>query len=145
LFFNDLLSLRLSNLPSEQHERLCHCILDPTYSENHICISAALELLEEHVRILDTFSGPQAADVLVHQLNGIHVSDECSAAVTPYIYRPSVDSRVSEEVEIPEFVMGIKISPPQGLKLIRPVELENSVVEYVDVVMAYRLNSDWTF
>jgi signal transduction histidine kinase len=144
LFFNDLLSLSLSNLPSERHESLWHCILDPSYSHNLDYIKAALEVMEEHVTILDNFDGPAEADVLVDRLKRVNVHNG-DHAVTPYIYRPLADSAISEDIEIPEFVMGIKISPPEGLKLIRPVGLENSVVEYVDIVMAYRLNSDWTF
>jgi signal transduction histidine kinase len=141
LFFNDLLSLRLNNLPSERHESFWKCILDPKYPGNIEYVAEALRLLEAHVAVLGSFradSDSQAADLLVAQLKQVTPSVNVQEAVVPYIIRPRA------QIELPEFVMGVKISPPQGLKLIRAVELENSVVEFVDIVMAYRLRSDWT-
>jgi hypothetical protein len=43
-----------------------------------------------------------------------------------------------------ELRIGIKISPPQGLKLIRAAVVEFAKVEYVDVVMAYRVRPVWS-
>ncbi|HYX28486.1 MAG TPA: hypothetical protein VE863_07960, partial [Pyrinomonadaceae bacterium] len=48
LFFNNLLSLRLDNLPSEQHESLWKCILDPKYQNNFESVAEALRILEAH-------------------------------------------------------------------------------------------------
>jgi len=141
LFFNNLLSLRLDGFPTEEHESLWKCILDPNYPNNFENIGEALRILEGHVVILDKFKGDNesdTADLLVEQLKRVAVNTSLREAVVPYIIRPVVELIDSE------FVMGIKISPPQGLKLIRPVELENSIVEYVDIVMAYQLLSDWS-
>jgi signal transduction histidine kinase len=141
LFFNDLLSLRLDDLPTELHESLWKCILDLNL-KNLGYISEALRVMKEHIAIFETFNrmnDAQSADLLVEHLKAVSVTEEMSEAVAPYIYRPLLDTADQE------FVMGVKVSPPQGLKLVRSVELENSVVEYVDIVMAYRLRSDWTF
>jgi signal transduction histidine kinase len=140
LFFNDLLSLRLKDFPSEQHESLWKCILDPNYANNTEYISEALKILQCHIVILNKFVGDefsQPIESLVAKLATVTANPTLQDAVVPYIIRPRM------EVAKPEFVMGIKISPPQGLKLIQRVELENSVVEYIDIVMAYRLCSHW--
>jgi signal transduction histidine kinase len=141
LFFTDLLSLRLEDLPSERHESLWKCILDPNYPNNTQFISEALKILQGHIVILDDFVGQgfsQPIESLVEKLAAVKANATHQDAVVPYIIRPRMDAAK------PEFVMGIKISPPQGLRLIRRVELENSVVEYIDIVMAYRLCSQWT-
>lgn len=142
LFSNDFLSLRLESLPTEQHESLWKCILDPNYPQNLESVAEALRVLEAHKKILDGFQGDNeshTADSLVEHLKRVTVRSGLKEAVVPYIIRPIF------EISGSEFVMGVKIAPPQGLKLIRPVELENSIVEFVDIVMAYQIDSEWSF
>ena len=55
--------------------------------------------------------------------------------VTPYFYVPT---SASEAV-----CLGIKISPPEGIKLRVASRVENTKVEYIDIVMAYRLEAEW--
>jgi len=129
---NRVLKDRLSlQIPApDGYESLWECILDQDYDDNFLYIEAAIKVVREHFEILDDFneSGPpKSVDSLVQRLRNVTGMGDI---VTSYIYFKPNDGILK---------LGVKITPPQGLKLQAAVELEGTTVEYVDVVMAYQL------
>ncbi|HBB87265.1 MAG TPA: hypothetical protein DC047_06590 [Blastocatellia bacterium] len=109
---------------------LWECILDP--SDLHY-MREALRIIKGHLAILDRFnqgSGARPFEPLLDQLRSVSKQE----GVSPYVYRPKGKM----------FRLGVKVSPPQGLKLIMKADIEGAAVEYVDIVMAYQLDSDWS-
>jgi signal transduction histidine kinase len=122
------LSVDLENLPHGNLKSFWECVLDPG---DLGYIKAALKILKEHVAILKRFNekdDPRSFEPLLDQLRKVRKYE----GVVPLIYRPRGKM----------FRLGVKVSPPQGLKLIKKADIEGASVEYVDVVMAYRLKAD---
>ncbi len=122
------LSVDLDDLPHEGLKSFWACVLHP---DDLGYVRAALSILKEHVTVLEKFNelgDPRAFEPLLEQLRKVSRSE----GVVPLVYRPRGKM----------FRLGVKVSPPQGLKLIRKADIEGASVEYIDVVMAYRLKAE---
>jgi signal transduction histidine kinase len=109
---------------------LWECILDP--DDLHY-MKEALKILKEHLAILERFNkgeGERPFEPLLDELRSLSKHE----GVSPYVYRPKGKM----------FRLGVKVSPPQGLKLIMKADIEGAAVEYVDIVMAYQLDATWS-
>jgi signal transduction histidine kinase len=129
------LSLDTGGSTSGEPESLLYCILDPNYQNNLNYLRATREILQEHLAILREFNDsgtPCRPEPLIDKLCAVPERE----GVKPYVYSLSPDDS--------ELRIGIKVAPPQGLRLIGAAEVENAKVEFIDVVMAYRVIATWT-
>lgn len=128
------LSFGTVNASGREVESLWDCIIDPVYPSNVRYIQAALRILKEHFAILEEFNNmgaPQNPRNLAERLSAIDEHQH----VKPYYYVPADRGG--------NVCLGIKISPLEGIKLRCASRIENTTVEYIDVVMAYRLLTEW--
>jgi signal transduction histidine kinase len=125
---NGRLSLQLP-VP-EGYESLWECILDSKYDDNFLYIKEALTVIRKHFAILEEFNNSNPAESIDSLLRRLRSVKGLGDIVTSYMYF-NPDGAVLK--------LGVKVSPPQGLKLQSPVDLEGTSVEYIDVVMAYQL------
>ena len=126
------LSIEIDPPTQNGYESLWRCILDCSGETLHL-VGDALRIVSEHRRILDQFNegkGCTGIDDLVRDLASV----TGTSGVSGFAYRPSTrDYRQSE------LVLGVKVSPAQGLPLKSRVEIGGTVVEYLDMVMAYQI------
>ncbi len=120
---------------NSEAESLLYCIVDPDYQNNLDYLRATREILQEHLAILLEFNNSgvrQRPEYLITKLQAVPERE----GVKPYVYSLAPGDT--------ELRIGVKVSPPQGLKLIRAADVEYANVEYIDVVMAYRVRAEWT-
>lgn len=132
---SSFLPIETNGSPNSESESLLYCILDPNYQINLTYLRVTREILREHLAIFQEFNDsgvPFDPESLINKLRTVPERE----GVKPYVYSlaPNDD----------ELRIGIKVSPPQGLKLVQASEVEYATVEYVDVVMAYRVSPVWS-
>lgn len=141
---NDYFALWLVKPEKEDFEleSLWKCILDPHYPDNFTYIKDALNVLKEHQAVLDRFNnrndGPQPIESLIEMLKEV----EGPIGIKPYVYRSRSPSANPSEKDT--LCLGVKVSPSQALKLNKRATIENTAVEYIDILIAYRLCADWS-
>jgi signal transduction histidine kinase len=126
------LSVQLA--PEDGLESLWQCIFDRSDPENLEYISQAIRMLEEHIAILNAFNQANTPLPIEHLANRLEQVESSRQEVIPFVYQPKPGRK--------RWRMGVKVSPIQGIKLMETVKQEGGV-EYVDLVMAYRLEADW--
>jgi signal transduction histidine kinase len=126
------LSIALDPPVEKGYESLWRCILDCSAEILHL-IADALRILAEHRNILDRFN-QEEGNGGVGKLASDLASITGVPGVSGFAYRPS-----NPEYRKAELVLGVKISPAQGLPMKQRVEIGGTVVEYVDMVTAYQL------
>ncbi len=126
------LSIRIAT--DTGHESIWNWVLDQSDQKNFECISEANRVLEKHIDILHAFSQDDKPRTVQHLVEQLVKVESLQQGVIPYVYPPKTGRR--------KFRLGVKVSPVEGLKLMGTAKQEGGA-EYIDLVMACRLNTEW--